>query len=238
MGITADDITHKQFLKRFFRSGYDMDEVDAFLDEVAERVHELGEENSSLTKEINDLKESNARHEAQEATFKNALISAQKVADDLVAQSRQEADGLLNEAREKVARAQREAEEQINKLQEEVDSLRQLRDSMRQEINKALESFQEVVDNISTASPRYHFLDKPAQQEEPDFDTQNEFVPPGIEEEEESILYEKIDLDEEPDSFEDLTVDSEGEDEDQCPAIFNGMTVEDEEEEDKGPELD
>jgi cell division initiation protein len=236
MGITTDDILQKQFLKRFFRSGYDMDEVDAFLDEVAERVHELSEENSALQKQVSDLKERNARHEEQEATFKNALLSAQKVADDLIAQSKQEADGLLSEAREKVARAQNEAEKEINKLQEQVDALHNLRDTMRRELNEALESFQLTLDNISKSSPGYHFLDTPAAEEPVEFETSSQ--------EDESGLFEKIDLDEqEIDTFEGLTFEAEepvlDQEEDQQekhgPAVFNGM--DDEEEEDSGPEL-
>ncbi len=236
MGITTDDILQKQFLKRFFRSGYDMDEVDAFLDEVAEKVHQLSEENSALQKQVRNLKENNARHEEQEATFKNALLSAQKVADDLIAQSKQEADGLLNEAREKVAQAQNEAQKEINKLQEEVDTLHNLRDTMRRELNEVLESFQRTLDNISKSSPGYHFLDTPAAEEPVELKASPQ--------ENESGLFEKIDLDEQQiDTFEEQTFEAEepvlGQEENQPekdgPDVFSGM--DDEDEEDRGPEL-
>lgn len=50
--LTTDDVLHKRFLATKFREGYDQDEVDDFLDEVAETLRELNAENEELREKL------------------------------------------------------------------------------------------------------------------------------------------------------------------------------------------
>ncbi|MDO4791689.1 MAG: DivIVA domain-containing protein [Buchananella hordeovulneris] len=50
--LTTDDVLHKRFLATKFREGYDQDEVDDFLDEVAETLRVVNAENEELKEKL------------------------------------------------------------------------------------------------------------------------------------------------------------------------------------------
>lgn len=59
--LAPEVIINKRFSPTKFRSGYDQDEVDDFLDEIVVELRTLNEENKDLTKELNRLRDELAR---------------------------------------------------------------------------------------------------------------------------------------------------------------------------------
>jgi DivIVA domain-containing protein len=53
--LTADDVREKQFSKTKYREGFDQDEVDDFLDSVAETIESLTLERDRLRVAMKDL---------------------------------------------------------------------------------------------------------------------------------------------------------------------------------------
>lgn len=58
--LTADDVHWKQFQPTKFREGYDQEEVDEFLDEVVETIIALQDENESLKKQLDEVRQAAA----------------------------------------------------------------------------------------------------------------------------------------------------------------------------------
>ncbi len=119
--LTVLDIETKKFPKRF--RGYDPVRVDAFLQEVAAHYEELLTENHRMREELIGLREEVERFRTLESTLKEALVLAQRSADETRANAHKEAELILQEARQQAERIQREAEERIQHLAKEAEEL-------------------------------------------------------------------------------------------------------------------
>lgn len=65
MALTPEDVVNKQFQHVKFREGYDVDQVDDFLDEVVVELRRLNEENDSLRQKLSVAEQRVAELEAQ-----------------------------------------------------------------------------------------------------------------------------------------------------------------------------
>lgn len=146
MTITQQEILDKQFNVRF--RGFDQTEVDTFLEEVAEGFLKLVEENRSLQEKINALDLENLEYRGQEKALKNAVISAQKMAEEIKLRGQQEADTMLAEAREEALQTRDEAEAEIDRLQTEVDRIADLKQKAVRELQDLLQSLYDQLDRV------------------------------------------------------------------------------------------
>ncbi|MEE1649246.1 DivIVA domain-containing protein [Brachybacterium sp. J144] len=80
MALMPDDLLHKRFTPVRFSEGYDMDEVDNYLDnDILPRLQELIDENNRLTKELEEAQNRIAELESAPAA---AAADAAPVEDD------------------------------------------------------------------------------------------------------------------------------------------------------------
>lgn len=96
MKLTPLDIHHKEF--RHSIRGYAEDEVDQFLNEVAEEFERLFKENIDLAEKASALQEKVNEFELQRQTINNTLMTAQRSADDIVARAKVESDDAVAHA--------------------------------------------------------------------------------------------------------------------------------------------
>ena len=96
MKLTPLDIHHKEF--RHSLRGYNEEEVDAFLDEVADEFERLFKENIDLSEKLESPTSSFARYQVIEQTLKNTMVAAQRSAEDIVNKANAEADQVLRDA--------------------------------------------------------------------------------------------------------------------------------------------
>lgn len=96
MKLTPLDIHHKEF--RHSLRGYSEEEVDQFLDEVADEFERLFKENIDLNEKIDALQAKVNEFEMQRQTINNTLVTAQRSADDIVVRAQTESEGILSHA--------------------------------------------------------------------------------------------------------------------------------------------
>ena len=101
--ITAQDIREKTFTTAR-RDGYDMDVVDAFLDELANETEASQKENAVLKSKMKVLVDKIEEYRANEEAAQRALLSAQKLAIQIESDARTRAAGIIADA-EKQAQA-------------------------------------------------------------------------------------------------------------------------------------
>lgn len=94
--ITPKEIHDKEF-KRSVR-GYDMDDVDRFLDIIIKDLEELYKENATLKEEEEILRKKVDNYTEIEASLNRALVSAEKAADNTIKEAMAEKDRIINEA--------------------------------------------------------------------------------------------------------------------------------------------
>ena len=135
--ITPLDIENKKFSKQMM-NGYNVDEVDEFLDEVMEDYEANYKELAILRPKIDELESALERYKNIESTLQNTLVMAQSTADEVKNVARQQADQIINEA-------QREAENIIRSSKENalraVDELEQQIRMKEQQYSDAKKQF-------------------------------------------------------------------------------------------------
>jgi len=97
--MTPYEIQNKHFDKAM--SGYNRDDVHAFLIQVADFVDGMEEEKNELLRKMEILAEKVEEYREDEESLRAALIGAQKLGDSVVRDSRKKAESILEEARRK-----------------------------------------------------------------------------------------------------------------------------------------
>jgi cell division initiation protein len=116
--------------------GYDRAEVNAFLLEAADGYEQVARENERLRQEVARLDASLTQYRELEGALKGALMSAQKVADDMKETASLDAARMVREAEGRSALILQKAQAQLEDVQREIDGLR----LKRRESEVALES--------------------------------------------------------------------------------------------------
>lgn len=146
MAISVKDIQEKEFATQA-ANGYNVEQVDDFLDEIAEQLGSVVRENLSLTSQIVQLKEALAAAEAAkaeaekkipdynengyfrnlESAMRESLIGAQRIADETVAEANKKAQQAIEDANAQaekiVADANAQAEDAVSKASKNVVEL-------------------------------------------------------------------------------------------------------------------
>ena len=123
MKISPLDIQQQQFKGKMF-GGLDSDDVDSFLQQIAQQVEELVRENT-------DLKEQNRRMTAEadelkqrEADLRQTMLAAQRVMEEMKANADKEARLVISEAEMKAEKIVAEAEKSLVQLNNQIQDLR------------------------------------------------------------------------------------------------------------------
>jgi len=116
--------------------GYDRAEVNAFLLEAADGYEQAARENERLRQEVARLDASLTQYRELEGALKGALMSAQKVSDDMKETASLDAARILREAEGRAELVTQKAQAALEDIQREIDGLR----LKRRESEVALES--------------------------------------------------------------------------------------------------
>ena len=135
MAITVRDIQEKEFLTQG-TGGYNIEQVDDFLDEIAEQMGTLIRENLELNEQLRQLDgELNAAQKAAadaqartpdynekdyfqnlQSAMRESLIGAQRIADETIEEANQKAQKLLGDAQAEAERLAAESKAQAETL--------------------------------------------------------------------------------------------------------------------------
>ena len=145
MRMTATDIRQQQFAVRLFR-GFDPQEVDAFLEEMADDFDELTRENTLLREQLVQVEEKSRGVEGREKTLQETLVTTQKIAEEFKENARREAELVLREAHLRAEKFMQDAREEHTKLTSEVSGLRRRRRQLGEEILSAISAHKRLVE--------------------------------------------------------------------------------------------
>ncbi len=126
MNITPLDI-RKQAFQRAFR-GYDPEEVQAFLDMLAEEFERLTYENVELREKQNALQSEVDHFRAMEQALQEMLRTAQQAAEEVKENGRKEARLIVKDAEIRGNRAIEKARVHVHDIRAEIVDLKNQRD--------------------------------------------------------------------------------------------------------------
>lgn len=117
--LTPLDIHNKEFKKGM--RGYNIDEVDEFLDEIIRDFEALYKENLDLKDKMQKQEENINQYKEIENALQNTLVLAQKISEEVKQNAQKEAELFIWEARKKaeqiIAGTQDDITESIKKLE-------------------------------------------------------------------------------------------------------------------------
>lgn len=85
------------------RNAYKADSVDSFFEEVAESYEQMFRENGEMYKKISLLAERLEEYRNDEDNIRNALLTAQRMAEQIQREAKEKADALLSDAEQRAA---------------------------------------------------------------------------------------------------------------------------------------
>ncbi|KPK94273.1 MAG: hypothetical protein AMJ94_01785 [Deltaproteobacteria bacterium SM23_61] len=145
MKITPLDIQQQQFRVRF--RGFDMVEVDNFLDLAANEFEELLRENNRLKEEDRQKAEKIQQLERSERDLHNALISAQQICEEMKNQARKEGELIIEEAKGNARKILQTAQGQAMQIETEITQLQRQRAEFEASLKSILEMHLSLLEN-------------------------------------------------------------------------------------------
>ena len=112
--LTPQEVSEHAFAKAGF-GGYNMAMVDEFLDQLTEDYTTLYKENAALKSKMKVLVDKVEEYRSTEDAMRKTLLTAQKMADDMVKEAEEKRASLVSHAEE-------EARKRVSGLRQEVEA--------------------------------------------------------------------------------------------------------------------
>jgi cell division initiation protein len=144
MQFTPLDIQEQQFKIRF--RGFDVREVDAFLEQIADTFKSLQSNNVSLQDEISRLKLENQGYRQREETFKRAMLNSQKVLEQMKKNAQKSAELIIADAEVKAEKLLNRAHSRLAQLHEDIAELKRQRIQIEIQVRSILENHTKFLD--------------------------------------------------------------------------------------------
>ncbi len=145
--FTPLDIENKKFQKQMM-NGYNVDEVDDFLDELTIEYEKLYKENSELKMSIGNSQKDLEQYKSIEKTLQNTLLMAQKSADDIKKVAEQEAEQIIKNAQSRVQFSLDEITKETENKKRELIELRKQTDIYKAKMEALLISQLELLKDM------------------------------------------------------------------------------------------
>ncbi len=174
MAIKPIDVRRKEF-KHSVR-GYNADQVDDFLDTVADEFEHTYSENLRMREEISSLRDRLEQFEKLEDSIQSALVHAEHAANDLRESATREAEGLrtsanreaenvrnnanreaeytLKEAQDRAQQMLADSSSKVERAQESYDALKTAKQNFGADFRHLLKSYIDVMDNVDIVSAK------------------------------------------------------------------------------------
>ena len=146
--ITPLDIENKKFSKQMM-NGYNVDEVDDFLDDLTVDYSKNYKELTELRSKVEELNNSLAHYKSIESTLQSTLVVAQTTAEEVKNVAKQKADQILDEAKSSAQKQVDELNSQIIMKQKELDDVKKQFDIYKAKMESLLISQLELIKDIN-----------------------------------------------------------------------------------------
>ena len=147
--ITAKDIRESTFSRA--ARGYKVDEIDEYLEKVADSVERLEGENKTLVKKMEILASKVQEYREDEDNIRAALVTAQRSADAIVREAKQSVEGSVSEANAKAKTILDDAKSEADRISTEArTSAEALVDETKKKASAVLIEAKAKAENIVT----------------------------------------------------------------------------------------
>ncbi len=146
--LTIDEIKDVKFRTKKGGSFYNAEDVDSFIDEVIETLEQKNSERAELIHKMDILATRVEQYRSDEETVRNALLSAQKVADSTLKEANEQSEVSIKNAEKKSTEMIAEAESKVAAEKKSLIELQKLVTEMREELLQKVKSCIDIVGTL------------------------------------------------------------------------------------------
>jgi cell division initiation protein len=144
MKTTPIDIQQKQFRVKF--RGFDIHEVDSFLEQMADTFEAMQRQIEDLNDKIHRVELENHGYKEREDTFKRAMLNSQKVLEQIKENADKSADIIIAEAEVKAGKILNRAHNRLSQLNEDITELKRQRMQIEVQLRSIIETHTKLLD--------------------------------------------------------------------------------------------
>lgn len=130
--ISSKDIKKTDFKKTF--RGYDVNEVDAFLETVSLRYERLLEENTNLKEKHAALSTDIEVYKENESTLQKAIVKAQDLAEEILSNAKKRGENIVRESELNAQKILQDTEKDIMTRKQELEELKLRNDKLVEDV--------------------------------------------------------------------------------------------------------
>lgn len=145
------EVEEKKFTKQM--RGYNKDEVEAFVSEVARDYEKLYKENLAAKEKISTLTEAVKQYKTMEDTLQQAIIVAQSAGEEVKKNAYAKAENIIKDAENRASEIVSEAGKEVTKVNYEYEEMRRSVEIFRTRIISLLNSQLSIVKEFAMADP-------------------------------------------------------------------------------------
>lgn len=146
--LTPLDIENKTFNKQIM-SGYSIEEVQAFMNELLKDYEKLYKENIEYKDKIEMLNQGIQHYKSIEDTLQNALVVAQGTAETVKQTAKAEADNIIKEAEINALKSVDDINKQVIEKRMQLDEARKQFDVYKAKMEALLISQLEILKEVN-----------------------------------------------------------------------------------------
>ena len=144
MKLTPFEIQQQQFKTRF--RGFDVREVETFLEQMADAFESLQSKNESLREEINKLEHESQGYKQREETFKRAMLNSQKVLEQMKQNAQKSAELVIADSEVQAEKILSRANNRMVHIQGDIAELKRQRMQIEVQIRSIIESHTKLLE--------------------------------------------------------------------------------------------
>ncbi|CAA9464104.1 MAG: Cell division initiation protein DivIVA [uncultured Rubrobacteraceae bacterium] len=163
MPIRPVDIRRKEFRNGF--RGYDANQVDDFLDTVADEFERTYNENQRMREEVSGLRDRLQQFEDLEGSIRAALVHAEQAANDVRSSANREAEDVRQGARRDAELTMRDAQarshqmladssSRIERAQDSYEALQEAKKGFANDFRHLLKTYMDMMESMEVSSAR------------------------------------------------------------------------------------
>jgi cell division initiation protein len=147
------DIRQQQFTVKMFR-GFDVQEVDTFLEDVAEDYEALLKENALLKEQLQALEDRTRGLEDRERVLQETLIMTQRLTEEMKEGARREAALIVREADLQGEKQMEAARGEEAVIRNEINVLKRTRLQLGEDLRSTLQMYQRLIERDLGGDPK------------------------------------------------------------------------------------
>lgn len=146
--LTPLEIENKKFSKQMV-NGYNVDEVDEFLDLLTLEYEKMYKENTEYRTKIEELNDNLVHYKSIEGTLQSTLMMAQSTAEEVKNVAKQQAEQIINDAHANAKEAASALDHEIVMKKKELDDVQKQFDIYKAKMESLLISQLELLKEIN-----------------------------------------------------------------------------------------